>query len=154
MLICLAKFALRLADFDEVRSGLNTGEAHQRHAPRETSSKTTGSTPHSSFRDRTAMEPAMSPAESGLASRGMGCLVFCPAKPSSKLLEFTSRRTRFEKRVSRIARTQHIGFGSDTPLALIRSLSAGRSTATRCLQFSSSASSFADRVRNCPEYLV
>ena len=23
------------------------------------------------------------PAESGLASRGMGCLVFCPAKPSS-----------------------------------------------------------------------
>jgi len=60
MLICLAKFALRLADFDEVRNGLNTGEAHQRHAPRETSSKTTGSTPHSSFRDRTAMEPAMS----------------------------------------------------------------------------------------------
>src|SRR5271165_1725826 len=44
MLICLAKFALRLADFDEVRSGLNTG-----------------STPHSSFRDRTAMKPAMSP---------------------------------------------------------------------------------------------
>jgi hypothetical protein len=54
MLICLAKLALRLADFDEVRSGLNTGEAHQRHAPREISSKTTGSTPHSSFRDRTA----------------------------------------------------------------------------------------------------
>ena len=39
MLICLAKLALRLADFDEFRSGLNTGEAHQRHAPRETSSK-------------------------------------------------------------------------------------------------------------------
>src|SRR5260221_8122944 len=60
MLICLAKFGLRLADFDEVRSGLNTVEAHQRPAPRETSSKTIGSTPHSSFRDRTAMEPVMS----------------------------------------------------------------------------------------------
>lgn len=49
MLICLAKFALRLADLDEVRNCLNTGEAHQRHAPRETSSKTTGSTPHLFF---------------------------------------------------------------------------------------------------------
>jgi hypothetical protein len=61
MLIYLAKFALRLADFAWVKSGLHTGEAHQRHAPRETSSNTTGPISHSSFRDRTAMEPAMSP---------------------------------------------------------------------------------------------
>ena len=68
---------LRLADFDEVRSGLNTGEAHQRHAPRETSSKTTGSTPHSSFRDRTAMEPAMSPCgiRTGKSWNGLPCVL-------------------------------------------------------------------------------
>jgi hypothetical protein len=68
------------------------------------------------------------PAESGLASRGMGGLVFCPAKPSSNRFGVNSSwgsrpvGLALRKRVSRIARTQHIGFGS-VPKGLLASSS-------------------------------
>jgi hypothetical protein len=126
MLICLAKFALRLADFDEVRSGLNTGEAHQKTCPA-----------RNLIKDHRIYPTLFFPRSD---SNGTGhvalrnpdwqvvCLVFCPAKPSSNRFGVNSSWSSrpvglaLRKRVSRIARTQHIGFGS-VPKGLLASSS-------------------------------